>query len=191
MPAESVHIPEALRPNVRWLRLGSPQVPALVVHPGWETGEPSPVVIWLHGRTVSKELDPGRYLRWMRSGIGACALWPHAEGSARVHTRQGAATGPHRVDVDDRDGHGLTVDLELTGPQGSARAEGHVSGCPAHVERQHLALACSLRPGEGAHHSASRAREHGVHGFLACPVHRQGSAVGSHDGDASCSCLVA
>jgi alpha-beta hydrolase superfamily lysophospholipase len=68
------YIPEALRPNTRWLRLGTPQVPALVVHPGWEAGAPSPVVIWLHGRTVSKELDPGRYLRWMRAGIGTCAL---------------------------------------------------------------------------------------------------------------------
>jgi alpha-beta hydrolase superfamily lysophospholipase len=56
------------------MRLGSPQVPALVVHPSWDNAEPSPVVVWLHGRTVSKELDPGRYLRWMRSGIGACAL---------------------------------------------------------------------------------------------------------------------
>ncbi len=76
-------LPSALRPNARWLRLGSPQVPALVVHPGWETGEPSPVVIWLHGRTVSKELDPGRYLRWMRAGIGACALDLPGHGERR------------------------------------------------------------------------------------------------------------
>jgi dienelactone hydrolase len=31
-------------------------------------------VLWLHGRTVSKELDPGRYLRWIRAGIAACAM---------------------------------------------------------------------------------------------------------------------
>ena len=35
---------------------------------------PSPVVLWMHGRTVTKELDPGRYLRWMRAGIGVCAV---------------------------------------------------------------------------------------------------------------------
>jgi alpha-beta hydrolase superfamily lysophospholipase len=28
----------------------------------------------MHGRTVSKELDPGRYLRWIRAGIAAVAL---------------------------------------------------------------------------------------------------------------------
>jgi alpha-beta hydrolase superfamily lysophospholipase len=74
MPGGSVHIPSALRPNARWLRLGTPRVPALVVHPGWRQDQPSPVVLWMHGRTVSKELDPGRYLRWMRAGIGACAV---------------------------------------------------------------------------------------------------------------------
>lgn len=31
-------------------------------------------MIWLHGRTANKELDPGRYLRWTRAGIAACAL---------------------------------------------------------------------------------------------------------------------
>ncbi len=28
----------------------------------------------MHGRTVNKELDPGRYLRWIRAGIAACAI---------------------------------------------------------------------------------------------------------------------
>ena len=28
----------------------------------------------MHGRTASKELDPGRYLRWVRAGIAACAI---------------------------------------------------------------------------------------------------------------------
>jgi dienelactone hydrolase len=31
-------------------------------------------MLWLHGRTVNKELGPGRYLRWIRAGIGACAI---------------------------------------------------------------------------------------------------------------------
>lgn len=28
----------------------------------------------MHGRTVTKEIDPGRYLRWVRAGIVACAV---------------------------------------------------------------------------------------------------------------------
>lgn len=47
-------------------------VPALLAHPDWKS--PAPVMIWMHGRTASKELDPGRYLRWIRQGIAAVAL---------------------------------------------------------------------------------------------------------------------
>src|SRR5690606_4692968 len=47
-------------------------VPALLAHPDWSA--PAPTVLWMHGRTVSKELDPGRYLRWIRAGIAAVAL---------------------------------------------------------------------------------------------------------------------
>jgi alpha-beta hydrolase superfamily lysophospholipase len=43
-----------------------------LAHPDWNT--PRPVAVWLHGRTVTKELDPGRYLRWIRAGIAACAI---------------------------------------------------------------------------------------------------------------------
>lgn len=98
------NLPTALRARSRWLRLGADGVPALVVHPdvtvdtsegrgsgdkplGGRPGESDwpapaggagirrvPVVLWMHGRTVNKELDPGRYLRWMRAGIAACAV---------------------------------------------------------------------------------------------------------------------
>jgi len=67
-------MPSALRTNARWLRLGPSAVPALVVHPEWDSGRLVPVMLWMHGRTVNKELDPGRYLRWMRAGIGVCAV---------------------------------------------------------------------------------------------------------------------
>jgi dienelactone hydrolase len=70
-------MPSALRANARWERIenavGEP-IPAMLVHPDWSDHSPAPVVIWMHGRTASKELDPGRYLRWMRAGIGACAV---------------------------------------------------------------------------------------------------------------------
>ena len=79
-------LPSALRARTRSVRLaetnspsGEP-IPALLAHPEehWHTDSasptPAPVVIWMHGRTVNKELDPGRYLRWVRAGIAACAI---------------------------------------------------------------------------------------------------------------------
>ncbi len=69
-------MPSALAKQARLVRLAEGAipggVPALVAHPDWTT--PAPVVLWMHGRTVSKELDPGRYLRWIRAGLGACAI---------------------------------------------------------------------------------------------------------------------
>ncbi|MCC6660301.1 MAG: prolyl oligopeptidase family serine peptidase [Phycisphaerales bacterium] len=62
--------PAYLAERSRWVRLGP--VPAVLAHPDWE--RPAPTVIWMHGRSVNKELDPGRYLRWVRAGIAACAI---------------------------------------------------------------------------------------------------------------------
>ncbi|MFI4897004.1 MAG: alpha/beta hydrolase family protein [Phycisphaerales bacterium JB059] len=64
-------LPRSLAAQARTVRLAS-EIPALLVHPDWET--PAPCAIWLHGRTAHKELDAGRYLRWMRAGIAACAI---------------------------------------------------------------------------------------------------------------------
>ena len=36
--------------------------------------EPRPFLFWMHGRTMDKELDPGRYLRCIRKGINVCAV---------------------------------------------------------------------------------------------------------------------
>jgi predicted peptidase len=47
------------------------EVPCLLVR---DTLEPSPFIIWIHGRTADKELDPGRYLRYVRKGINVCAV---------------------------------------------------------------------------------------------------------------------
>jgi dienelactone hydrolase len=69
----------------------------MLVHPDWEAAEASadsggtasangsashsggpsggaPVVIWMHGRTARKEIDPGRPLRLLRAGIGFCGV---------------------------------------------------------------------------------------------------------------------
>lgn len=67
-------MPSMLRDRARWDRVGTNSIPVMLAHPDWEAGEQVPVVIWMHGRTVHKELDPGRYLRWIRAGIGVCAV---------------------------------------------------------------------------------------------------------------------
>ncbi|MDX2146445.1 MAG: prolyl oligopeptidase family serine peptidase [Planctomycetota bacterium] len=91
-------LPDELASRVRTVRLGgsdnlADRVPALLAHPNWQ--RPAPTVIWMHGRTANKELDPGRYLRWIRLGIAACAidLPGHGERAkpelARLQTTEG------------------------------------------------------------------------------------------------------
>jgi len=48
------------------------EIPALLCHPDWVT--PAPACIWMHGRTANKELDSGRYIRWLKAGIAAVAI---------------------------------------------------------------------------------------------------------------------
>ncbi len=66
-------LPSALRRVTTWERIGPSGIPVMLVRPKASHDEPVPVVIWMHGRTVNKELDPGRYLRLMRAGIAVCA----------------------------------------------------------------------------------------------------------------------
>ncbi len=72
MDERFLRLPRALEDKSRTVRLGPSDIPALIAHPDWE--RPAPCVIWLHGRTAHKELDSGRYLRWIRAGIAACAI---------------------------------------------------------------------------------------------------------------------
>ena len=74
MAGPDTKLPTSLRAKARWRRLTVAKVPVMLVHPDWESATPAPVVLWMHGRTVDKELDPGRYLRWMRAGIAVCAV---------------------------------------------------------------------------------------------------------------------
>lgn len=70
-------LPSALARGARWERLGVSEIPVMLVHPDRASGDAAravPVVIWMHGRTVAKEIDPGRHLRLMRRGIGVCAV---------------------------------------------------------------------------------------------------------------------
>jgi dienelactone hydrolase len=79
MPDRFTRLPRSLASRTRWERLGPPEegaggggIPAMLAHPDWRT--PTPLVIWMHGRTAHKELDSGRYLRWLRAGMAACAI---------------------------------------------------------------------------------------------------------------------
>ena len=53
--------------------------------------EPRPFLFWMHGRTASKELDPGRYLRYVRRGINVCAVDLPGHGARYVETMQEAS----------------------------------------------------------------------------------------------------
>ena len=68
-------LPESLKAKSKHMTLGD-NVPALVVHPDFDKSHqtPCPWVLWIHGRTVYKELDPARYNRWVRAGIGTIAI---------------------------------------------------------------------------------------------------------------------
>lgn len=67
-------LPLSIRQKSRRTRFGD--VPALVVHPDADgsTRRATPALIWMHGRTANKELDPGRFLRLARAGIGIVSL---------------------------------------------------------------------------------------------------------------------
>lgn len=82
--------PSHLADRARTLELGG--VPALLAHPDWE--KPAPVMFWMHGRTVTKELDPGRYLRWIRAGIAAVAVDLPGHGQRHGPKLHGPDTTP-------------------------------------------------------------------------------------------------
>lgn len=81
-------LPRSLEEKAQTMRLGE-DVPSLVVHPDWDAGTQVPAVVWMHGRSVNKELDPGRYQRWVRAGIGAIALDLPGHGERYIEEYQG------------------------------------------------------------------------------------------------------
>jgi pimeloyl-ACP methyl ester carboxylesterase len=91
MPDLDSILPASLRAISSTVRLG-PDVPSLIVRPeGDPLGGPArkaPFLIWMHGRTATKELDPGRYLRLARAGIGSCAIDLPGHGERRTDEGQ-------------------------------------------------------------------------------------------------------
>ncbi len=64
------HFPTSLRERCTLTTLGG--APALLVHP--EEPGPAPYLLWMHGRTVHKEIDTARFQRLSRGGIGVAAI---------------------------------------------------------------------------------------------------------------------
>lgn len=74
MPDPFNELPRALRSRARIELLGPSEVPTLLIDPVESTSKSGPpMALWLHGRTAWKEIDPGRFLRLMRSGIAVAA----------------------------------------------------------------------------------------------------------------------
>src|SRR5262245_31574003 len=88
MKGRFAQFPSYLAERSRTYKFGD--VPVLLAHPDWKTA--APVVVWMHGRTANKELEPGRYLRWIRAGIAACAIDLPGHGERAVAELQ---TGRH------------------------------------------------------------------------------------------------
>lgn len=98
-------LPNGLRATVHIERLaadrtpfGDGGIPALLAHPDdtWHqpgaSPTPAPTVLWMHGRTIRKEIDPGRYLRWKKLGIATCAIDMPAHGE-RANDQQNTSAG--------------------------------------------------------------------------------------------------
>ncbi|MDA0215088.1 MAG: alpha/beta fold hydrolase [Planctomycetota bacterium] len=70
----SLIFPSTLRRASHWCRIVDGTVPIVVMRPENRTADPLPFLLWFHGRTVTKEIDSGRYLRLIRAGIGCVAV---------------------------------------------------------------------------------------------------------------------
>jgi alpha-beta hydrolase superfamily lysophospholipase len=92
-------LPASLAEKSRTVRLQPGDIPALLCHPDWLT--PAPTMIWMHGRTANKELDAGRYARWLKVGIAAVAvdLPGHGERAGKSGGDEGLEGAPETLKV--------------------------------------------------------------------------------------------
>lgn len=83
MPQPLGQFPRSLLAHALWRRIDG--IPTVFMHPAMKADPPSgahlasdaprlPTVLWLHGRTVNKELDPGRYQRLLAAGMAVIAM---------------------------------------------------------------------------------------------------------------------
>jgi alpha-beta hydrolase superfamily lysophospholipase len=132
MPQPLGQLPQSVLALSRHALLGD-GVPALLVHPHLDrdagrASRPAPVLVWMHGRTVSKELDPGRYLRLARAGIASCALDLPGHGERFDAELQDPARTLEVVERMAAELDAVVADLERSGEHaGCRRAVGGMS----------------------------------------------------------------
>ncbi|MEN0020070.1 MAG: alpha/beta fold hydrolase [Planctomycetota bacterium] len=86
-------LPSSLSEHTTFVELGD-GVPALVAIP--PEVETAPALFWMHGRSVYKELDSGRYLRLLRAGIATIAVDLPGHGARAI---EGFVHPEHSLDV--------------------------------------------------------------------------------------------
>jgi hypothetical protein len=94
------------------------------------------------------------------------------------------------MDVDDGDGHRLSIDLELPGSQRSSRTQRDIRGRPSHVERENAFVAGAASPGERTHDTPGRAGQDGVDRLPHGTIDGQRATVGAHDRHPVGACLT-
>lgn len=108
-------LPKALRDAARWERFGNGSIPVLLARPTEAAESRVPALVWMHGRTADKELDPGRYLRLIRSGIGVCAIDLPGHGERADSHRQTAEETLPVIEQMAGEIDAVVVDLERVG----------------------------------------------------------------------------
>ncbi|MSQ89940.1 MAG: alpha/beta fold hydrolase [Phycisphaerales bacterium] len=142
MPSPSDGFPSQLMRASHWRRLVDGTVPVVIMRPVERRDEALPFLLWFHGRTVTKELDPGRYLRLIRSGIACVAvdLPGHGERldlamhdgaqTLRVVTQAAAEIDQMMRDLEALGGFDIT--RAVIGGMSAGGMTAMVRGCSAH-----------------------------------------------------------
>jgi len=116
--------------------------------------------------------------------LGAGALGPEVEDSARVHPCDRSAAGAEGVDVDRRERDLRDADGLLARELGlAALQERDVRGRPAHVEGDEVRLAQEPRAVAAGGDAAGRPRQHGARRQPRRLAYRRDAAVRLHDQD--------
>lgn len=148
MPDLGVQFPRSLLRVSKWTRLVGGTVPVVVMRPDDHGSAPLPMLLWFHGRTVTKELDAGRYLRLIRCGIACVSvdLPGHGErldramhdGSKTLEVVAQAASEVDAILADLAVIGGLDVNRAAIGGMSAGGMVAMVRGCSAHSFRSML-----------------------------------------------------
>lgn len=142
MPDLAEHFPSSLRRVSQWLKFAGESVPVVVMRPIDPVAASAPALLWFHGRTVSKELDSGRYLRLVRAGVACVAvdLPGHGErlnrtmqeGERTLEIVEQAAAEIDRVLADVAALGGIDMQRIAIGGMSAGGMVAMVRGCSAH-----------------------------------------------------------